>query len=217
VLAGLAGLVLAQIWLARRFHRRINTGLLAASIVLLFALVATFIGVQSLSSSVRSTRNGSFSELNDAASARIQANDAKSNESLTLIARGSGQAFEKAWMGSSELVTADLKSLIRPDLLPQWEAYTAVHAKIRALDDGGSWDAAVVQATGNAPESANTTFGAFDDSLAGYLDELSTKTSTSLSSHRPGLIIGTILMLLAGLASAVLGRQGVAQRLREYR
>jgi len=217
-LLGLAGLVLAQIWVARRFHRRINTGLLAASAALLLALVGALIGVQQLSSSVRATREGSFTALNNAASARIQANDAKSNESLTLIARGSGQAFEKAWAGSSQLVTAQLGTLVdQSGLSTQWQAYTAVHTKIRALDDGGSWDAAVVQATGNAPESSNTTFGAFDDALAGYLDGVSTKTSTALSRHQPGLVIGAILMLLAGLAAAVLGRLGVAERLREYR
>ena len=44
-LVGLAGLVLAQVWVARRFHRRINTGLLAASAALLLALVGSFIGV----------------------------------------------------------------------------------------------------------------------------------------------------------------------------
>ena len=218
LLVGLAGLVLAQVWVARRFHRRVNTGLLGAAAVLLVALVAALIGVQQLSSAVRATRDGSFTALNNAASARIQANDAKSNESLTLIARGSGQAFEKAWSASSELVTTELGTLGgQSGLTGQWQAYTEVHAKIRALDDGGQWDAAVFGATSTAANSSNSTFAAFDGALAGYLDGVSTQTSTALSGQQPGLVVGAILVLLAGLAAAVLGRLGVAQRLREYR
>ena len=35
-----------------------------------------------------------------------------------------------------------------PALTTKWQAYTAVHSKIRQLDDGGQWDTAVTQATG---------------------------------------------------------------------
>ena len=75
------------------------------------------------------------------------------NESLTLIARGSGGAFEKAWQASTAAVDAELAELAQnpasTDLsrLP-WAAYAAAHQEIRALDDGGDWDEAVALATG---------------------------------------------------------------------
>ena len=55
----------------------------------------------------------------------------------------------------------------------------------RDLDDGGRWDRAVALATGSEPESSNTVFGTFDQNLAGYLDEVSQDTSSSLANEQP--------------------------------
>ena len=45
--------------------------------------------------------DGSFQSVVDGSSARTAANDAKANESLRLIARGSGAAFEEAWVAAA--------------------------------------------------------------------------------------------------------------------
>ena len=217
-LLGLAAVVLIQVWVARRFRRRINPGLLLSSIVLLLGVVIGLIGVQQLNGSVKAIKNGSYTALNVAAAARIDANNAKSNESLTLIARGSGQSFETAWSASSDSVSKNLSYLVdQTDLQTKWQAYTQVHRAIRTLDDGGSWEAAVARATGTGDDSANTTFGSFDASLTSYLEQVSDTTSGSLSERQPGLVIGSILILLAGIAAALLGRWGLAARLKEYR
>ena len=110
--------------------------------VLLLALVGGAIAVLQLSSAVRTIQDGSFASVNAAADARIDANNAKSNESLTLIARGSGAAFQTAWQSSSDAVLVNLDRLGGP-LTDQWQSYVAVHNEIRKLDDGGQWDAAV--------------------------------------------------------------------------
>ena len=169
-LLGLVALVLAQRWLATRFHRRLNVGLLAASGVLVAALIGSSVGLVSSSRSVASVRQGSFAAVNDGADARIEAYDAKSNESLTLVARGSGQPFESAWSSSATKVQERIDRLDDPDLVAQWDAYTAVHRSIRKADDGGSWDAAVATATGSGTNSANLRFTTFDASLAAALD-----------------------------------------------
>ncbi len=215
LLLGLAVVVAIQVWVARRFRRTLNPGLLTASVVLLAALIASLIGVQQLSKSVSAIEDGSFGELNRAAAARIEANDAKANESLTLIARGSGQTFEDAWTAAAASVTGNLRD--EPTLLDQWQVYEGVHTEIRALDNDGSWDAAVAKATGTGKDSANTTFGTFDSGLAGSIDQAAAETATSLGGRQPGLIVGAIVSLLAGLAAALLGRAGIATRLREYR
>ncbi len=215
-LLGLAAAVIGQVWLARRFRRTINVGMLASSVVLLLALVGGAIAVLQLSSAVRTIQDGSFASVNAAADARIDANNAKSNESLTLIARGSGAAFQTAWQSSSDAVLVNLDRLGGP-LTEQWQSYVAVHNKIRELDDGGQWDAAVELATGSGPESANTVFNAFDASLASNLEQVNRAASSALSAQQPGLIVGAILLFVAGLGAALLGRRGVAVRLKEYR
>ena len=217
-LLGLAVVVVAQVWLARRFKRTFNVGMLASSIVLLVLVVGSLIVVQQLRSSLNEISSGSLAAVNTAADARINANNAKSNESLTLIARGSGQAFEAAWKSSADSVAESIGRLTdRPELVDQWQAYTDVHSEIRELDDGGRWDKAVATATGSGRNSSNTVFGTFDSNLAGYLDDVSQEASNSLANEQPIMIVAAILVLLGGLAAALLGRWGVAERLREYR
>ena len=87
-LLGLAAVVVGQVWLARRFRRTINRGMLASAIVLLLVLVGGGLTLLNLTNSVRVIESGSFTLVRAAADARIDANNAKSNESLTLIARG---------------------------------------------------------------------------------------------------------------------------------
>lgn len=217
-LLGLGGVIAAQVWLARRFKRKINVGMLASSIVLLVLVIGSLIVVLQLRSSLKEISSGSLAAVNTAADARINANDAKSNESLTLIARGSGQAFEAAWKSSADSVAENLGRLTdKPELVGQWQAYTDVHTQIRALDDEGQWDKAVAKATGSANDSSNTVFGAFDSNLAGYLDGVSQQASNSLANEQPVMVVAAVLILLGGLAAALLGRRGVAERLREYR
>jgi hypothetical protein len=216
-LLALAALVAAQLELARRFHRRINPGLLAASVVLLLALVGSLIGMSVLRSHVESTRNGSFAVVNAAAGARIGANNAKANESLTLIARGSGQAFEQAWAVAGQRVQSELAVLDAPPLTAAWDGYTGVHRAIRKLDDDGRWDQAVQRATGSGATSANARFSVLDSGLTETLQSNSGATTTALGRERPGLLVAALVSLLAGLAAALLGRRGVAARLREYR
>ena len=113
-LLALVVLIVGQIWLARRFRRTINVGMLAGAAALFVITVGGLIAVQQLSSSLSSISNGSLAAVNTAADARIDANNAKSNESLTLIARGSGQAFEDAWKSSADSVARQYPAPHRP-------------------------------------------------------------------------------------------------------
>ena len=217
-LLALVVLIVGQIWLARRFRRTINVGMLASAAALFVIMVGGLIAVQQLGSSLSSISNGSLAAVNTAADARIDANNAKSNESLTLIARGSGQAFEDAWKSSADSVAGSVQRLTdRPELVNQWQAYTDVHSQIRTLDDGGRWERAVALATGSGDKSSNTVFGTFDGNLAGYLDGVSQDASSSLADEQPVMVGAAILTLLGGLAAALLGRWGIGARLKEYR
>jgi hypothetical protein len=88
---------------------------------------------------------------------------------------------------------------------------------IRELDDSGKWDQAVSRATGSGKDSANARFAAFDTAATTFIDEMAGATRDGLAGPRIGLVIGAVLIFLAGIAAALLGRRGVAARLREYR
>ncbi|MCW2811593.1 MAG: hypothetical protein JWP61_2051 [Friedmanniella sp.] len=215
---GLAVVVTVHVWVSRRFRRRVNPGLAAAALLLLALVVAATIALTQLVGGVQAIRDGAFAQVNAGADARIEASNAKSNESLTLIARGSGQAFETAWAASATAVTSDLEQLATgPELQDRWDAYAAVHTRIRQQDDGGGWDTAVATATGTGANSANSAFTAFDTALAEDLASAHARTGTALAGQQPGLVVGALLSLLAGVGAALLGRRGVGARLREYR
>ena len=215
---GLAAVVVGQVWLARRFRRTVNRGLLASSIVLLAGAAGggvTLLNLTTLGPRHRDRAASPWSRA--AADARIDANNAKSNESLALIARGSGAAFETAWKASADSVVANLDRLDRVARPRSGRAtWTCTHRS-------GSWTTAGSGTTpwpwppGPATESANTAFNAFDASLADTLDQVSRDASDGLSGRQPGLVAAAIAIFLAGLAAALLGRWGVAARLREYR
>jgi hypothetical protein len=216
-LLALAALVTAMVWVARRFKRRINVGLLSAGLLVLLTWVAGVVVLAQVGSQVNGIQQGSFRSVNSAAAARIQANNAKSNESLTLIARGSGAAFEQAWAASAGQVDTRLGSLPGTELTQAWSPYKSTHQQIRKLDDGGSWDAAVALATGSGATSSNALFGRFDAAATTYLDDVSEETSSGLAAPQALLVVLAILTFLAGVGAALLARRGLAERLREYR
>ncbi|HWI00510.1 MAG TPA: hypothetical protein VNT27_09260, partial [Propionibacteriaceae bacterium] len=73
------------------------------------------------------------------------------------------------------------------------------------------------RATGSGKDSSNARFAAFDTAATAFIDEMAGETRDGLAGPRIGLVIGAVLVFLAGIAAALLGRRGVAARLREYR
>ena len=194
----------------------------AAALVVLVTLVVGTVGLLAVKQNVDSTRDGVYAATLSTAQARIAGFDAKSNESLTLIARGSGGAFEKAWQASATAVTSELTELgqnpASSGLSPlPWSDYASVHQQIRALDDGGDWEGAVELATGLGPDTGNTTFAAFDTASDGQLSALSGQTSQQLDDTGGWLPVAGALGLLVGVIAAVCAWWGVSLRLEEYR
>lgn len=209
-------------WLSLRTHRYVNLPLAAATAAVLVTLAIGSISLATIGSRVDDVRTGSYAATLATAKARIAAFDAKSNESLTLIARGSGSAFEKAWVSSSKVVTDQSATAGRltgdaAKMSGLWKAYADTHAQIRAADDGGNWDGAVTQAIGSGPKSANATFNAFDSTSGAALTSISGAASDSLGAPRTWLPFAAWLSLLVGIATAVSAWWGVSLRLEEYR
>ena len=204
-------LIWVQVWLARRFKRRFNVGLAIATAVGAVTLAGSLVVLGWTAARIDDIRKGSFADVRAAATARIEGNDAKSNESLTLIARGSGAAFEQAWTASAAEVENSIARF--RDFQSVWQPYVDVHTEIRRADDGGQWDQAVKLAI----TTSNQAFTTFDENTAGVVNSASSATTDGISGTVPGMILGAIGTLAAGIGMAVLGRRGLAQRLREYR
>jgi hypothetical protein len=215
-------LIGGMFWLSRRTHRYLNVPLAGAAAAILLTLVVGAIVLATIGSSVDTVRDGSYAATLATAKARIAAFDAKSNESLTLIARGSGSAFEKRWSSLSRVVAEQSSAAARlssdaAHMGALWAAYAATHKQIRTADDGGKWDGAVTQAIGSGPTSANATFNVFDARSSAALTSSSSAATDSLNAPRTWLVFVGWLGLLVGIAAAVSAWWGVSLRLEEYR
>jgi len=95
-------------------------------------------------------------------------------------------------------------------------AHDGLARTIRPVHTMFDGDTAFALATGTGDDSANATFGAFDDFAVGVVDGLAGDLGSGLRAPRTGMIIAAILALAAGVAAALFGRRGLALRLREY-
>lgn len=219
---GLALLVAASVVVARRTHRILNVPVVVGGVALLVYLVAAASASATLGSHVRDVQS-QYTQTRALAAARIAAFDAKSNESLTLVARGSGAAFEAAWQASSTTVTEQLGEagstggVGAADVDNAWGAYTERHTALRALDDGGDWDGAVALATTDAADGTTATFADFDAASATWLEAASGQVSTTLADARGPLLGFAAAGGVVGLLVAALGWRGLGRRIEEYR
>ena len=158
------------------------------------------------------------------ANARSAAFDAKSNESLTLIARA-GNASETKWKTPSGSVLANLVVLEAAQgdngpagsLGAAWNAYVTEHDAIRKLDDAGTWDQAVAAATKTDPPSANARFTAFTSQADQSLETFRAATQAKVTEPQTRVTVTGWALLIICLAAALLALRGISQRLEEYR
>lgn len=212
----LAALFLANRWIAARFKRRINVGVATAAVVVLV------LGIAGVALSARSAAHnadlaaGSYRVVVDGSKARTFGNDAKANESLRLIARGSGQAFEKSWATDAAAVTALTDRAGMDGIHDAWADYEAAHKALVALDDKGQWDQAVSRATEVGPGGSTGAFTTFDERARSVVDAAAAETTASLGSGNLWFLLLAGLTLLGGLAAAGFAAGGVDARRKEY-
>ncbi|MET9274242.1 hypothetical protein [Kribbella sp. NPDC003557] len=221
---GILSLVIFAItlrWLARRTHRYLNVPIAAGAALVLLTTVIGGVALASASGTAKDTRNAEYERTLALSRARIAAYDARSNESLTLIARGSGDAFDKAYTAAAAEVDNQLgKSSGTTDgLQDAWADYKRVHGKVREADTSGNWDGAVAMAVGDpkAADNSAKTFGAFDTASTEQLTASSDAVSSELSDARDGLPPIGWLGVPIGIVAALLVAWGMSQRLEEYR
>ena len=223
LLAALVVMLFAQAWLSGRTRRLFNLPLVTATAAVLVVGVVLVAIMAWSQSKANHTRSNAYFATVELATARIDAFDAKSAESLTLIARGSGQAYDASFKN-----LAANASLILDDAAQRggakeqaakkaFTSYMQVHNEIRSLDDKGNWDDAVKRATGAGANDANAAFGTFNTASTEALTQRSSQLRKDLGTARAPLVPFAWIALIVGVAAAVASVRGMSLRLREYR
>ncbi|MBI5088800.1 MAG: hypothetical protein HZB15_08085 [Actinobacteria bacterium] len=217
-------LAVGSVWLARRWHRMVNVPLAVAGLITIVVLTAGAGAnhrAMSRSDDIVSTPLAAADLL---AQARAAGFDARSNEALTLIARGNGQAYETQWGLSASVVDTALRQACKEFEVGcaagfAWTGYASSHRAVRGLDDDGSWDAAVdaVIDVETDPLEIHANFGSFTRAAESALGISTAAATDGFDDATSSLRVLRILVALAGLVVAVLAFAGYGQRLREYR
>lgn len=226
LLAVLGALVAGSWWLAMRWRRLVNVPIAVAVGICLLLLTLGLSANANAQSTASDAVNGPLSAADLVAQARAAGFDARSSEALTLINRGNGAAYEEQWKLSADVMTRALERAcdeygVGCDVQADGQAYAASHQQVRTLDDDGNWDAAVDLATGGSDPATDSNpkgdFAAFAESSREAVATQASAAQDAFGAADDSLPLLRLLVVLAGLAIAVLASIGYGQRLREYR
>ncbi len=210
--------VLLGLWwinrnLARTFHRRINVGVASAGVLVAGVSLVTVVGAWGQDNINDRLREGAFATAVASATARTAANDAKANESLRLIKRGSGAAHEEGWGMAAETVLNNAPD----DLTRLWTEYAQRHAALVELDEGNDWNGAVkIATTGDEAVGTTPVLNELDATLASRVAWASATTSDELRSGRTLSLVLVLFTALLGAAAAFAVSRGIAVRRKEF-
>lgn len=209
-------LVVAQVFLARRSHRRLYPGLVVASVLMMVLAVWLAVAGLVVTKAVDSARTEGGEPLESAVAARILVQQARADEILGLLKRGSDPLSEVRF----EQRTTDVGRILdqhpaggAQEALRGWKAS---HAEARTLLGRGDYAGAVAIARDGGPQHSTAQFGRLDAALGADIGRLRdrqrdgiTRAYAALSALPAG---AAAISVLAALAVAA----GVAPRLSEY-
>jgi hypothetical protein len=230
VVALIVLMVSVQFWLARRTHRILNLGWLAATVIT--AAVAATVGavIASNSHNLESARRQGSDATAQLASARILAVRAQADESLALIARGSDTSFFKDFEevelrlqgrnsspGLAQRVQDTLRRLGSGESADHIEAELSTffeeHKNVVALEDTGAYPKAIDRTATNETPHLAEVVKVLDNEISASQQRFKTSINgASFSAPALYLIVGMGVILVCVLIFV-----GMYPRLREYR
>jgi hypothetical protein len=219
-------------WLARRTHRVLNFGLLAAAAAALVSLAWLAIVFTGARSDLLTAQARGSVPVGALARADITALQAHADESLTLIDNAGDDANQADYVqkqkalgpGPGTLLTAATSAAAGGPAAAAARAAAAhaqswyqAHAKLRSLDDGGNHTAAVASALGSGTGDAGGQFAAFSSDMTSGINAgqtafaASADAGESMYTGLEAVVIVLALLMAAGSA------WGLSRRLVEYR
>jgi hypothetical protein len=232
--AAIVGYVLyrAQRWLLRRTHRRLNPGLVVASLAAVVSLLWLAIAFAVARADLLQARDHGSAPVATLAQADSAALQARADESLTLIDAGGDDSFQADFTtvqhrlgpGPGTLLT-DAVTAARGSpgagsasaAATTATAWYAAHRMVRLLDDNGKHTQAVQLVTTSGPGHSGTLFARLDGSLTAAIaaDQVVFRSHAGAGRDAfTGLEIGIIVLALVMAAGCA---RGLSMRLAEYR
>lgn len=206
---------IASVMLYRRTNRQFNVGLVVAAAIVLVVIGWVVVATQLAAGEIEKSRTEGTARFEQLAKARILAQQARTDETLELIARGDIAAGEKSFYGHLE----ELGSLLEaapPATADSVQKWTASHRKQTEAYEGGDYPAAVAQAIGPDPAASAAQFVAVESSLRDGIERTRETLRDRVAAAGAWLAwspTGTLVLMVVAAAAAVVG---LWPRLKEF-
>jgi hypothetical protein len=211
----LAAIGVGSIILYARTNRQFNMGLVIAAAGVLLVIAWIVVATRLAAGNIEHSRNEGTARFGQLAKARILAQQARTDETLQLIARGDITASEasfNAHIGDllTQLGTGPSGAA---DGVQKW---TASHRKQVEAYEGGDYRAAVAQAIGTDPGASAAQFALVESGLRDEIEQARGTLRDRVSAAGAWLAwspTGTLVLMVVAAAAAVVG---LWPRLKEF-
>jgi hypothetical protein len=217
----------AHRWLAQRTRRRINIGLIAGglAITIMVIWVGTALAISTANS--RSAQDTSARSLKTITNLAITAQQARADETLSLIRRGDESIRKQSYYQRIDTMQRELAGYLEDNpasgdtdlgnaeqLLSRWRA---ADERINAYISVGNYQAATQVALGTGEDDSTPSFDKLEQALADGITQNRIRLRDDIQSARRVLSGATVGGVVLSLSAAVAVALGLWPRMSEYR
>ena len=219
--------VFANRWLAKRTRRRVNIGFVAGGMAVLIMLfwVGTALIISTVDS--RSAKDTAAESLKTITSLAITAQQARADETLSLIRRGDENVRKQSYYQRIEQMQQQLAQyLAREDSIDKadladaqqlLERWRAADDRITAYIAVGNYQAATQVALGTGEDDSTPAFDKLDEALSQGIEQSRNQLRSDIVNARRVLSGSTVGAAGLSLVAAISVALGIWPRLSEYR
>jgi hypothetical protein len=227
VLATLLFGAFANRWLARRTRRRVNMGFVAGAVAVLIMVVWVGTAIIISTADTRSAKSTAAESLKTVTSMAITAQQARADETLSLIRRGDESVRKQSYYQRIDMMEQQLSDYLgREDAIDKTDLADAEQLlqRWRAADDRinayvavGNYQAATQVALGTGEDDSTPAFDKLDAALTKGIEESRQQLRGDITNARRVLSGATVGAAVLSLVAAIAVALGLWPRMSEYR
>ncbi|WP_240498430.1 hypothetical protein [Williamsia sp. 1135] len=224
----LAVMIGTHVYVARRSRRRFNVGLLSGVGFLVIGLLWLLVGGLLSVNATSNAENRGAAPLRELTSARILIQQARSDETLSLVRRGDQESLEAGYADATAQIGAllddyrdDERRDVAEDSVDDAAAALAMwrdaHAAMLERTNAGDFNGATAIAVGDNPDGAAAAYTRLDTALVEGITNTRETFRDDINTARVVIGYAGLGIMLLGIAAAVAALAGLFPRIREYR
>lgn len=224
----LTAMVATHVYVARRSRRRFNVGLLSGVGFLVIGLLWLLVGGLLSVNATSNAENRGAGPLRELTSARILIQQARSDETLSLVRRGDQESLEASYADATAQISAlldeyrdderkDVAEDSGDDALDALAMWRDAHAAMLERTNAGDFNGATAIAVGDNPDGSAAAYSKLDTALVEGITDTRMTFRDDINTARVVIGYAGLGILLLGTAAAVAATIGLFPRIREYR